>query len=79
MPLPLGIPTMVTAIAETFRDLFKWKTGGRTLEDNKDADEMRHWHEEESKALRAGDLEHAGFARRQLFRLQQRAFAKSGR
>lgn len=70
---------LATAVTETFKDLFGWKTGGRTNEENADRDEMRKWHAEEEKAIQTGDFEHAGFARRQLLRLHQRAQAKADR
>lgn len=69
----------VTAFFTTVGQIFGWKTGGRTHEENKDRDELRKWEEEEIKALESGDTVHASFARRRILRLQQRTIAKSDR
>jgi hypothetical protein len=73
----MGWLAAFTVAVETTREIFGWKTGGRTLDENKDRDELQHWEEEARKALAAGDLAHANFARRRILRLHQRAIAKA--
>lgn len=69
--------TAIAAVFTTLRELFGWKTGGRTLDENRDRDELRHWEEEARKALATGDLEHANFARRRILRLHRRVITKA--
>ena len=63
----------LTAGIEAFREIFRWKTGGRTQEQNKLRDEMEHWREEYTKAIKHGDTQHASFALTQLRRLRNQA------
>lgn len=68
----------LTAVAEAFRDVFGWKTGGRTQDENVLRDEADHWKEEYDKAIAGGDFQHATFAMQQLRVVRSKARAQRG-
>lgn len=68
----------IAAIAETVRDIFGWKTGGRTKQENVLRDEADHWKEEYDKAMAGGDYQHATFAMQQLRVVRDKARAQRG-
>lgn len=68
----------IAAIAETVRDLFGWKTGGRTREENTLRDEADHWKDEYDKAMAAGDFHTATHCMQQLRMVRDKARARRG-
>jgi hypothetical protein len=65
----------IKAFFETVGEVFRWKTGGRTKDENVIRDETQHWREEYVKAIRGGDVEYGSFCLHNLRRLRDQARA----
>jgi hypothetical protein len=72
-----GVFSALEAFAEAFKDVFQWKTGGRSSDDNALRSEAEKWRGEYDKAMAGKDFAHANFALSQLRKLRDEALAKS--
>lgn len=70
--------TAIAAVAEAFKDVFGWQTGGRSKSENVLRDEADHWKEAYDKAMRAGDFHTATHCMQQLRLVRDKARAQRG-
>lgn len=72
------IPGAIKIVAEAFLDVFRWKTGGRTKDENVLRDEADHWKDAYDKAMAAGDFQSATYCMMELRKIRAKARAQRG-
>lgn len=73
----MGWADAIAGAFKAFTEVFTWRTGGRTHDENSLREQVERWNEEYNKALSAGDVVRTNRAFTELRRVRDEARSKS--